>query len=166
MMDGEKCRLRPVRAADVDALVAIQGERSVARWWGEPDRSDIAAKTAPQDGTVSFVIERAGEVIGLIEYLEETEPTFRHASIDLFVATAHQRQGIGSDAVRTLARHLLEERGHHRLTIDPAVANTAAVRAYERLGFRRVGVMRRYWRDLDGVWQDGLLMDLLAGELR
>jgi hypothetical protein len=26
-------------------------------------------------------------------------------------------------------------------------------------------VLRRYWRDADGEWQDGLLMDLLADEL-
>jgi hypothetical protein len=26
-------------------------------------------------------------------------------------------------------------------------------------------VLRRYWRDQDGVWQDGLLLDLLAEEL-
>jgi aminoglycoside 6'-N-acetyltransferase len=67
--------------------------------------------------------------------------------------------------VRTLARHLFEERGHHRVTIDPAAANARAIRSYERVGFRRVGVMRRYWRDPDGEWQDGLLLDLLAGEL-
>jgi len=29
-----------------------------------------------------------------------------------------------------------------------------------------VGVLRRYWRDPQGVWQDGLLLDLLADELR
>ncbi|TMK64523.1 MAG: GNAT family N-acetyltransferase, partial [Actinobacteria bacterium] len=26
------------------------------------------------------------------------------------------------------------------------------------------GVMRRYWRDPDGTWRDGLLMDMLADE--
>jgi aminoglycoside 6'-N-acetyltransferase len=63
-------------------------------------------------------------------------------------------------------RYLLEERGHHRLTIDPAVANERAVRAYERVGFRPVGVMRQYSRSPDGTWHDGLLMDLLASEFR
>jgi aminoglycoside 6'-N-acetyltransferase len=29
-----------------------------------------------------------------------------------------------------------------------------------------VGVMRAYERGDDGTWHDGLLMDLLAGELR
>jgi aminoglycoside 6'-N-acetyltransferase len=62
---------------------------------------------------------------------------------------------------------LIEERGHHRITIDPAVENAAAIRAYEKVGFKPVGVMRQYERDVDGDGRhDGLLMDLLAGELK
>ena len=64
-----------------------------------------------------------------------------------------------------LARYLIQERGHHRLTIDPAVDNAAAIRAYEKVGFRAVGVMRSYERGPDGTFHDGLLMELLAGEL-
>jgi aminoglycoside 6'-N-acetyltransferase len=38
------------------------------------------------------------------------------------------------------------------------------VRAYEKAGFRRVGVMRGYERDADGAgWHDGLLMELVSG---
>lgn len=115
---------------------------------------------------VRFVIETGSEVAGLIQYSEENEPDYRHAAIDLFLATEWQGRGIGPDAIRIVARHLLEERGHHRLTIDPAVANERAIRAYEKVGFRRVGVMRGYERGSDGVWHDGLLMDLLRDELR
>jgi RimJ/RimL family protein N-acetyltransferase len=77
----------------------------------------------------------------------------------------HQGRGLGTDAIRTLARYLIEERGHHRLTIDPAADNAVAIRAYEKVGFRPVGVLRAYWRSPDGTWRDGLLMDLLASEL-
>jgi aminoglycoside 6'-N-acetyltransferase len=68
-------------------------------------------------------------------------------------------------AIRALARYLIDVRGHHRLTIDPAAANERAIHAYRRVGFRPVGIMRRYERGPDGTWHDGLLMDLLAGEL-
>jgi aminoglycoside 6'-N-acetyltransferase len=34
------------------------------------------------------------------------------------------------------------------------------------VGFRRVGIMRKYERGPDGVWRDGLLMDMLEEELR
>ena len=67
--------------------------------------------------------------------------------------------------MRLVIAHLIAERGHHRFTIDPALANERAIRAYEAVGFRRVGVMRRYERGLDGTWHDSLLMDLLVDEI-
>ena len=63
-----------------------------------------------------------------------------------------------------MARHLIHDRGHHRLTIDPAAHNERAIRCYEKVGFKRVGIMREYWLDPEGVWRDGLLLDLLARE--
>ncbi|WP_030984582.1 GNAT family N-acetyltransferase [Streptomyces sp. NRRL S-1813] len=107
-----------------------------------------------------------GEVIGAIQFSEETDPEFRHAGIDIFLTAKRHGQGLGTDAVRTLARWLIHERGHHRLTIDPAADNTAAIRSYRKAGFKPVGIMRAYGRDYrTGGWADGLLMDLLADEL-
>ena len=74
-------------------------------------------------------------------------------------------RGLGPEAIRAVALHLIEERGHHRLTIDPAADNVRAIRAYGKVGFRPVGRLRRYQRYPDGSWRDGLLMDLLAEEL-
>jgi aminoglycoside 6'-N-acetyltransferase len=86
--------------------------------------------------------------------------------MDIFVDPARHGRGIGRDAVATLARYLVRERGHHRLVIDPAADNEPAIRCYAAVGFRPVGVMRQYERDPDGGgWHDGLLMDLLASDL-
>ena len=100
----------------------------------------------------------------MIQCYEENEPDFRHAGIDIFLAERFQGRGLGTDAVRTLARYLIHERGHHRLIIDPAADNAEAIRTYEKVGFRAVGIMREYCRSSDGTWRDGLLMDLLARE--
>ena len=105
---------------------------------------------------------RGRRLVGLVQYGEEDEPDFRHAWIDVFVTTERHGRGLGTDAVRTLARHLIEERGHHRVTIDPAADNAAAVRSYEKAGFRAVGVMRKAWRDPEGVWRDALLMEIVV----
>jgi aminoglycoside 6'-N-acetyltransferase len=64
-----------------------------------------------------------------------------------------------------MARHLFDDHGHHRLEIDPAVDNHAAIACYTKVGFRPVGIRRQSERGSDGVWHDALLMDLLAGEL-
>lgn len=164
-LKGERVVLRPLTEADIPALVAIQAQPSVARWWDQPDESDLRKQAAGESEETSFTITVGGTLAGLIQYVEENEPMYRHAGIDLFLSEDFQGRGLGTDAVRTLARHLVDDRGHHRLTIDPAADNRAAIRAYEKVGFRPVGVMRRYERAADGEWRDGLLMDLLAEEL-
>jgi aminoglycoside 6'-N-acetyltransferase len=162
---GEQVVLRPLAAADVERIAAIQAEPEVSRWWGPPDATELRRQAEGRSEDKALAIEAEGEVVGLIQYYEENEPDYRHAAIDIFLAEPAQGRGLGPDAVGTLARYLIDERGHHRLTIDPAVDNTRAIRAYEKVGFRPVGVMRRYWRSRDGEWRDGLLMELLADEL-
>jgi aminoglycoside 6'-N-acetyltransferase len=167
-LDGERIHLRPAGPDDRDLLRAILSEPSVARWWGPPrDGVDVADDWLDvDDDTVVFAIEVDDQVIGSIQFAEESDPDYRHAGLDLFIGTAWQGQGVGTDAIRTVARYLFEVRGHHRLTIDPSAANDRAIRAYERVGFRRVGTMRSYERGPDGTYHDGLLLDLLVGELR
>jgi aminoglycoside 6'-N-acetyltransferase len=165
-VEGPRLRLRPAVEADRTRFAEILSAPAVARWWGDPgDNLDDAI--APEPGTDSYAIELrdGGETIGVIQAWEEDEADFRHAGIDVALHPAFHGHGYGREAVALLARDLFERRGHHRVTIDPAAANTAAIHAYEQVGFKPVGVMRRYWRDPDGVWQDGLLMDLLAEEL-
>jgi aminoglycoside 6'-N-acetyltransferase len=59
----------------------------------------------------------------------------------------------------------VNDRGHHKLIIDPVAHNARAIRCYEKVGFRSVGILREYQRAPDGTWQDGVLPDLLAREL-
>ena len=120
---------------------------------------------APQHWTL-WAIEVDGEFAGSIQAKEADDDDYRSAGIDIYLHSRFQGRSLGTDAVRTLARYLIEVRGHHRLTIDPAADNARAIRTYEKVGFRPVGVMRRYERGVDGTYHDGLLMDMLAGELR
>lgn len=168
---GGRILLRPLIAADRPAIARILAEPGVSRWWG-PGGPDVAVRELFEEAAAGvtevmvFAIEAGGEVAGFIQASEEADPDYRHAGIDLALGTAWQGRGIGPEAIRLVARYLFEERGHHRLTIDPAASNDRAIRAYEKVGFRRVGVMRRYERGSDGAWHDGLLMDMLREDLR
>jgi len=113
---------------------------------GSPNLAELRRKASAGENPTTFAIELADTLVGLIEYHEENEPDYRHAGIDIFLSESVHGRGLGTDGVATLARYLIHERGHHRLTIDPAVENTAAVRCYEKVGFRAVGVMREYSR--------------------
>jgi aminoglycoside 6'-N-acetyltransferase len=157
-LDGETVRLRDITKEDVPALRAIAASEEVVRWWGTP------GKRFPfdDDSATPLAIVVDGGVVGLIQFGEEPEPEYRHAWIDIFIEPGRHGRGICTDAVGTLARHLIESRGHHRLTIDPAADNAAAIRCYEKVGFRRVGKTHLSWRDPAGQWRDGMLMELVV----
>jgi aminoglycoside 6'-N-acetyltransferase len=167
VLTGRKVTLRPGRRGDAARLHAILAEPSVARWWGDPDPARVLAAALRSGGpTVLLVVEIGGEVAGGIQYAEEDDPQYRHAGIDIYLSGRFQGRGAGAEAVVLLAGFLFERRGHHRLTIDPAAANDRAIRCYAKVGFRPVGVLRAYERGPDGEFHDGLLMDMLATELR
>jgi aminoglycoside 6'-N-acetyltransferase len=154
--------LRPLAAGDEPELRRIHRLEAVSRWWGTPD--DDFPWDDPE--STRLVVEVDGAVAGLIQFFEETDPKYRHASIDVFLDPAVHGRGVGTEAMGRVVRHLIMDRGHHRITIDPAAHNAPAIRCYEKVGFRRVGVMRRYERDVEGDgWHDGLLMELLAEDI-
>jgi RimJ/RimL family protein N-acetyltransferase len=154
--------LRPLAEGDGVALRRIRMTSEVMRWW------DVLEEGFPwtdEPEATRLTIEVDGAVVGMIQFTEELTPKYRHASIDLFLDPALHGRGLGTEAVRRVVRHLIDDRGHHRITIDPATANAAAMRAYEKVGFRPVGVMRRNERDVGGDgWHDSLLMEFLADD--
>jgi len=165
VLHGERLTLRPLTEEHLERLVEAMWDPSVLRWWGTVASPAALREDLHHDGN-ALAIEVDGVVAGWLDVVEENEPDYRHAALDIGLGPEHQNRGLGSEALRTIIRWLIDERGHHRFTIDPAVANERAVRAYAAVGFRPVGVLRRYERGPDGTWEDGLLMDLLAEELR
>ncbi len=144
--------LRAPEPEDAIALKAILAEPSVRRWWRDEDPAELVTEDD------AWIVEIDGEVAGYVMATEETEPDYRHVALDLFLASAHHGRGLGPEVLREVMAGF-EAQGHHRFTIDPNVNNVAAIRAYEKAGFERVGILRRQERQLDGTWEDALLMD-------
>jgi aminoglycoside 6'-N-acetyltransferase len=164
---GEAVLLRPLRPDDRDALYAALDDPSVSAIWDTRGPEHSADDTlAGHPHWTAWAVEVDGEFAGSIQASENDDDDYRSAGIDIYLSSGFQGRGLGTDAVRTLARYLIRDRGHHRLTIDPAAGNARAIRTYEKIGFKAVGVMRQYERGRDGTFHDGLLMDLLADELR
>ena len=164
MLQGDQVTLRPVGEDDVPALTEFFAIPEVAEWWPGENEERLRASLEDGDG-VGLVIELGGRMIGYIQWYEETDPDYRHATIDITLRPDFCNRGLGTDALRTLCRHLFHDRGHHRITIDPSAGNARAIASYRKVGFRDVGIMRRYERANDGNWRDSLLMDLLSEEL-
>lgn len=163
-LHGPRITLRPLKRSDAPALRKLLAEPEVSRWWGVYDDAKLERDFYDPAWAYTYLIEVDDAIAGLIQFHEVPDPDYMHAGIDITLGTAHQGLGLGTEALRTLIDYLIAGRGHHRITIDPAVDNTRAIHVYEKVGFKPVGVMRRYERGADGTWHDNLLMDLLAEE--
>lgn len=174
-LPGPGIRLLPAAIEHRARLLDVLAAPEVRQFWDEPDQPEgWPADDTSEPDTVRYTVTldppRPGagvpDVVGLIQFAEMDVPEYRHAGIDIFLDPAVHGRGVGRAAVRTLAEYLFAERGHHRLVIDPSAANQAAIACYTAVGFRPVGIMRQYERDVDGNgWHDGLLMDLLRDDL-
>src|SRR5271165_846064 len=116
----ERLVLRELEEADLPSLVAILREPEVARWWPGFDEAEARRALLGREDITVLAIEHQGRPIGAIQFYEQTDPSYRHAGVDLFVAASWQGKGLGSEAVKALALHLFQARGHHRVVIDPA----------------------------------------------
>jgi aminoglycoside 6'-N-acetyltransferase len=155
VLETERVTLRPLRNADLEPLLEIVND---SEWWGETDADDLR-----NDGC-AFAIEVDGALAGWLGFDEEDDPDYRFASLDITLSPDYQGRGLGPEALRAVIDWLIGK-GHHRFTIDPAAHNERAIAAYAKVGFKPVGTLRKYERGPDGVWHDGLLMDLLAEDL-
>jgi RimJ/RimL family protein N-acetyltransferase len=68
-------------------------------------------------------------------------------------------QGIGTQLVFTVSRHLLQNKQAQRVVVDPRVDNPRAIHVYEKCGFHTVRrLLRHEWHE--GTYHDGWLMEI------
>jgi aminoglycoside 6'-N-acetyltransferase len=164
VLKSERLTLQPLTDDGVEALLPAVYAEGIREWWGDTSDPDYQREGLRNDGS-AFAIHVDDTIAGWLAFHEETEPDYRHVALDVMLLPGHHGQGLGPEALRTAIRWFVDHHGHHRFTIDPALENKRAIRAYESVGFKPVGILRQHERAPDGHWRDGLLMDLLAEEL-
>lgn len=157
---GARVALEPLDTSHVARLCELHSRPGVTRWWGPVEDGFPFDEPESQ----RFAIVAGGEVVGMVQWGDDSCEENRHAYVDIFVGDEFAGRGIGTEAMRAMTRVLIEQHGYHRITLDPAVENAAAIRSYEKAGFRAVGTFRRSYREHEsGEWRDELAMELVAG---
>jgi aminoglycoside 6'-N-acetyltransferase len=131
LVRGRLTALRPAEADDIDRLVDWHADPDVARYWdGETfTRAEMEERLARAD-VEAWIVEEGEEPIGFLQVHPE--------GLDMFLIPGERGRGLGPDAARAMAEHLVEERHWERVTVDPYAWNDGAVRAWERAGFVEV----------------------------
>jgi RimJ/RimL family protein N-acetyltransferase len=88
------------------------------------------------------------------------------ADIGIMIGAKHYwGHGLATDAVSALSLHLFNTLGLRRLTAGAMGTNPAMVAVFEKLGFRREGILRQHIRHESG-YCDHILLGCLQNELR
>ena len=160
--------IRPARPDDVDFLVDLYSDDDVRPFLaaaGRYDRDGVAEQVArdPEEGGL-MVVELDGERAGAMGWeLRNRRSAIVHVS-GLAVHPSFRGRRLADDAARLFQRHLLHERGFHRIELEIYGFNERAQRHAERSGFVREGVKRKAYRRGD-EWVDGVLYGLVAEDL-
>ena len=164
-------RLRRAEPDDLDFLVELYADEDVRPFLaaaGAYERDGIRerierSEREPERGEL-LVIEVDGERAGALSWELANE---RSAIAHLGGVAVHpdfRGRRLADDAARALQRHLLLERGLHRLQLEIYGFNERAQRHAERSGFIREGVKRKAYRRGDG-WVDGVLYAIVREDL-
>ncbi len=139
--------LRPMREADLDALMEIE-LRAYPFPWTRGIFHDCL-----QAGYPGWVMEHSGRVIGYgVVSLAADEAHILNVCID----PRQQSQGHGRMLLRALVK-LACDRGAHRIFLEVRPSNTAAVTLYHSEGFNEIGRRPRYYPAHNGR-EDALVM--------
>lgn len=159
---GPLVTLRAPRETDLEPLSAILNEPEVAEWWVGYTPERVRSELIDEPGTTR-IIEVAGETAGAMYVLRGDDPEYPTTVMHLFIGTRFRGQRIGEEALALAIRAEFAS-GISRITLDPNVRNEGAIRSYERLGFRRIGVLRDYQVRPDGHLEDALFLDLTRSD--
>jgi aminoglycoside 6'-N-acetyltransferase len=132
---GSLTTLRAATDADAELLVEWHAEPEVSRYWdGETFTREQMLQRLRRPDVDAFIVEADGESVGYVQAWREGDA----GGIDMFLIPDARGRGLGPDAARALARHLNEECGWTRVTVDPYAWNDAAIRAWRKAGFAEV----------------------------
>jgi len=170
ILGGAKTRLRPVRDDDLPQLTAWANDPDVRYWLHHSDREDATVEDArevymPSDESrLSLAIEiDAGALIGVIRLIGIDRT---HGRAELAIVIGDQTawgRGYGTDAMRVILRHGFEAIGLRRIDLITDADNERGIRSYEKCGFVREGLLRKY-RLRHGEPVDMIAMSILSEE--
>ena len=140
---------RPMTSADLPLIRRWLAEPHVAQWWGDPaEQFDLVSGDLAEPAMDQYIVSSGGSDFAYLQCYDLTawnqgfgEHPRGTRGIDLFIGEPTMiERGHGSGFIRAFTDGRLKA-GAPRMLTDPDPENTRALRAYERAGFERVGMV-------------------------
>jgi RimJ/RimL family protein N-acetyltransferase len=173
MLVGTRVRLRAIERTDYQLLHRWLNDPELMVYWGRPGNTQALPEVAASEDAQAargtsrkYIIETLeGNAIGQIDYYD-LDVVARSAWTSVMIGDpAYLSGGYGTDAMRTLLRHLFDGLGLHRVTLTAIEDNERALKSYLKSGFVQEGLLRE-WIYFNGSFKNGVVMAVLEDDFR
>lgn len=170
-LDTPRLQLRPLRAADAEALFRMHADPEVMRYWSTPPWAgieqahamiDVDREALPAGRHLRLALTLRGDdhvLVGTGSLFNFHEAS-RRAEIGYVLAREVWGRGLMHEALTALVGFAFETLNLNRLEADVDPRNTASAKSLARLGFVQEGFLRERWIVGDEV-SDTALFGLL-----
>jgi aminoglycoside 6'-N-acetyltransferase len=140
---------RPMTSADLPLIRRWLAEPHVVRWWGDPaEQYALVSGDVDEPAMDQYIVSWDGRAFGYLQCYDLTAWNSGFgvhprgtSGIDQFIGEPGMiGRGHGSAFIRAFVDERLRN-GAPRIVTDPDPANGRAVRAYEKAGFEKAGMI-------------------------
>jgi RimJ/RimL family protein N-acetyltransferase len=178
MIKGKKVILRKAQRKDFSLLYKWINDPEMASFWYGRDKprsknwvkKHFTPMVQGKDKSQCWIIEVSKQPIGFMYNTPQKEDDDTRFSgrveLDIMIGEKSEwRKGYGSDALKAMTRYAFIKQKAERVFIIPRVSNSRAIHVYEKVGFKKEGILRHYEK-FEGKWIDCLMMSILKDEFK
>ena len=175
MLKGKKVTLRLLEEKDIELIYKwIISPDTMPFWTGRDNvRTFIDVKEQftsilnNDENTSVWIIMLHSDPIGYM-YITPTSTGYKKPittyELDIIIGEKNEwGKGYGSDALQIAITYLFEEKAAERIFLVPRADNQRAINVYEKVGFKKEGIIR-HMEQFEGNWTDGQMMSILREE--
>ena len=163
-LDGEKIYLRPLGRSDAELILPWVNDQEVTRTLLlhrpvnlESEEEFLARMTRSETDVILGIVEKTSDrLIGVVG-LPQIDYRNRHSSFGIFIGDKSKwGKGYGTEATFLCVKYAFGTLNLNRVWLHVSADNPGAIRAYEKVGFRKEGLLRQH------LYRDGRHLDILV----
>jgi len=174
MISSQRIRLRPIQRSDLSFFVEWLGDPEVRQFitvniplsLEEEEMWYEQVLKHPKPERPLAIEAKEGDDWRLIGNISLFDLNWVHRSAEVGILIGDKRfwnRGFGREAMQLMVKHAFETLNLNRVYLRVDVENVRGIRAYERAGFVREGVLRQaVYRN--GYYSDMVVMSVLRSE--